>query len=94
MKIFCVGRNYVAHAKELGNEVPDEPVIFMKPKVLFFSLILHFIIPSSLMNCIMNVNWCSGSQKTGNTSRINLRPNIITGSVWALILRQGISRTT
>ena len=32
MKIFCVGRNYVAHAQELGNEVPDEPVIFMKPK--------------------------------------------------------------
>ena len=32
MKIFCVGRNYVAHASELGNEVPDEPVIFMKPK--------------------------------------------------------------
>lgn len=32
MKIFCVGRNYVDHAKELGNAVPDEPVIFMKPK--------------------------------------------------------------
>lgn len=32
MKIFCVGRNYAEHAKELGNEVPDEPVIFMKPK--------------------------------------------------------------
>ena len=32
MKIFCVGRNYVAHAQELGNEVPAEPVIFMKPK--------------------------------------------------------------
>ncbi len=32
MKIFCIGRNYVAHAKELGNDVPDEPVIFMKPK--------------------------------------------------------------
>ncbi len=32
MKIFCVGRNYVAHAKELGNDVPEEPVIFMKPK--------------------------------------------------------------
>ena len=32
MKIFCVGRNYVAHAKELGNEVPEDPVIFMKPK--------------------------------------------------------------
>ncbi len=32
MKIFCVGRNYVDHAKELGNDIPDEPVIFMKPK--------------------------------------------------------------
>ncbi|MBC7650630.1 MAG: fumarylacetoacetate hydrolase family protein [Deinococcales bacterium] len=32
MKIFCVGRNYGEHAKELGNEVPEEPVIFMKPK--------------------------------------------------------------
>lgn len=32
MKIFCVGRNYSEHAKELGNDVPDEPVIFMKPK--------------------------------------------------------------
>ena len=30
-KILCVGRNYVAHAKELGGEVPDEPLIFMKP---------------------------------------------------------------
>jgi len=32
MKIFCVGRNYSDHATELGNDVPDEPVIFMKPK--------------------------------------------------------------
>ncbi len=32
MKIFCIGRNFAAHAKELGNEVPDEPVVFMKPK--------------------------------------------------------------
>lgn len=32
MKIFCVGRNYVDHAKELGNAIPEEPVIFMKPK--------------------------------------------------------------
>lgn len=30
-KIVCVGRNYVAHAKELGNEVPKEPLIFLKP---------------------------------------------------------------
>lgn len=30
-KIVCVGRNYVEHAKELGNEVPKVPLIFMKP---------------------------------------------------------------
>src|SRR6185437_14841066 len=29
--IFCIGRNYAEHAKELGNAVPTEPVIFMKP---------------------------------------------------------------
>jgi len=30
-KIICVGRNYAAHAAELGNEVPKEPLIFLKP---------------------------------------------------------------
>jgi len=32
MKIFCVGRNYVAHIQELKNEKPQEPVIFLKPE--------------------------------------------------------------
>lgn len=30
-KIVCVGRNYAEHAMELGNEVPEKPVIFLKP---------------------------------------------------------------
>ena len=30
-KIVCIGRNYVDHIKELGNEIPKEPVIFIKP---------------------------------------------------------------
>ena len=30
-KIVCIGRNYVDHIKELGNEIPTEPVIFLKP---------------------------------------------------------------
>ena len=30
-KIICVGRNYAAHAKELGNDVPKEPLLFFKP---------------------------------------------------------------
>lgn len=32
MKIFCIGRNYADHAKELGNGLSEEPIIFMKPK--------------------------------------------------------------
>ncbi len=32
MKIICIGRNYADHAKELKNDLPTEPVIFMKPK--------------------------------------------------------------
>lgn len=31
MKIICIGRNYAEHAKELRNEIPSEPVWFMKP---------------------------------------------------------------
>lgn len=31
MKIICIGRNYVDHARELKNEVPSKPVFFMKP---------------------------------------------------------------
>lgn len=31
MKIICIGRNYSEHAKELKNEIPDKPVVFLKP---------------------------------------------------------------
>ena len=30
-RIVCIGRNYTAHATELGNEIPKEPLIFLKP---------------------------------------------------------------
>ena len=32
MKIICVGRNYVNHTKELGNDIPNEPLFFLKPE--------------------------------------------------------------
>ena len=31
MKIICIGRNYVEHARELNNPLPDKPMFFMKP---------------------------------------------------------------
>ena len=30
-RVFCIGRNYALHARELGNAAPSEPVVFMKP---------------------------------------------------------------
>lgn len=45
MKIICIGRNYAEHAKELGNEIPDEPVIFMKPKSALLQVHTPFYYP-------------------------------------------------
>jgi 2-keto-4-pentenoate hydratase/2-oxohepta-3-ene-1,7-dioic acid hydratase in catechol pathway len=45
MKIICIGRNYVAHAKELGNEVPKSPVIFLKPDTALLRKKEVFFIP-------------------------------------------------
>ncbi|KMQ71152.1 fumarylacetoacetate hydrolase family protein [Chryseobacterium koreense] len=45
MKIICIGRNYAEHAKELGNEVPDNPVIFMKPDTAVLKKGSDFYIP-------------------------------------------------
>jgi 2-keto-4-pentenoate hydratase/2-oxohepta-3-ene-1,7-dioic acid hydratase in catechol pathway len=45
MKIICVGRNYVDHAKELKNEVPTEPVIFLKPDTALLPKKQPFFIP-------------------------------------------------
>ncbi len=45
MKIICIGRNYAAHAEELGNEVPENPVIFMKPDTAVLKKGSDFYIP-------------------------------------------------
>ena len=39
-KIVCIGRNYVDHIQELDNEMPEEPVIFMKPNSALSSEII------------------------------------------------------
>ncbi len=46
MSIFCIGRNYVAHAKELGNELPSAAIIFMKPDAALLPAGDNFSIPS------------------------------------------------
>lgn len=46
-KIICVGRNYADHAKELGSEAPDTPILFIKP-------------PSSLTSLNDGITWQAG----------------------------------
>lgn len=45
MKILCVGRNYIDHAKELNNPVPNEPVIFIKPSTALTRIQKPFYYP-------------------------------------------------
>jgi 2-keto-4-pentenoate hydratase/2-oxohepta-3-ene-1,7-dioic acid hydratase in catechol pathway len=45
-KIVCVGRNYSAHAAELGNEVPKEPLIFLKPPTSIAGPSQAIVLPS------------------------------------------------
>ena len=45
MKIICVGRNYVDHIKELNNEAPKDPVLFLKPDTSILLKKQPFFIP-------------------------------------------------
>lgn len=46
MKIICVARNYADHARELKNEIPDKPVLFMKPDTALKRKKLPFFLPA------------------------------------------------
>jgi acylpyruvate hydrolase len=50
MKIFCIGRNYGAHAKELQNAIPENPVVFMKPHSALLVNHAHFYHPEFSKN--------------------------------------------
>jgi len=50
-KILCIGRNYVDHIRELGNETPSAPVIFMKPASSVIGEGEEIVIPPYSSNC-------------------------------------------
>ncbi len=50
-KVVCVGRNYVAHARELNNPVPSEPVLFMKPSTALVPLARPIVMPVGKGSC-------------------------------------------
>lgn len=50
-KVVCVGRNYAAHARELGNAVPETPILFLKPSTALVPLSPSFAIPQGRGEC-------------------------------------------
>lgn len=50
-KILCIGRNYADHIRELGNETPERPVIFMKPASCVIGEGEEIVIPSYSGDC-------------------------------------------
>lgn len=50
-KVVCVGRNYAAHARELGNAVPETPILFLKPSTALVPLSPEFVIPQGRGEC-------------------------------------------
>lgn len=50
-KIVCIGRNYVEHIRELGNQVPDKPVIFIKPASAIIGEGDKIVIPPHSSDC-------------------------------------------
>ena len=62
MKIICIGRNYAEHAKELGNNIPNDPIFFLKPEtaiqpkghpffIPFFSNEIHYEVELVIKIC-------------------------------------------
>ncbi len=55
MKIICIGRNYIDHAKELNNPVPSEPIFFMKPETALLRNNRPFFYPDFSKNIAYEV---------------------------------------
>jgi 2-keto-4-pentenoate hydratase/2-oxohepta-3-ene-1,7-dioic acid hydratase in catechol pathway len=77
--IFCIGRNYAEHAKELGNSIPTEPVVFLKPTS---SIIYHddqIVIPKNRGEIHHEVEVVLVIGKTGKNIEENLAWDYVRG---------------
>jgi len=73
MKIFCIGRNYIDHAKELNNPIPLEPMIFMKPPTAMLRDGKPFYIPDFSNNIHYEVELVVKISKNGK----NIDPKFV-----------------
>jgi 2-keto-4-pentenoate hydratase/2-oxohepta-3-ene-1,7-dioic acid hydratase in catechol pathway len=57
-KIVCVGRNYAAHARELGHEIPSEPLLFFKPSSALLAAGAPVVLPRGYERIDMEAELC------------------------------------
>lgn len=78
MKIFCIGRNYAEHAKELNNELPENPVIFMKPPTALLRQNADFYHPDFSKNIHHEIEIVLKIDKNGKSISPKFAPNYYT----------------
>jgi 2-keto-4-pentenoate hydratase/2-oxohepta-3-ene-1,7-dioic acid hydratase in catechol pathway len=75
MKIICVGRNYIDHAKELNNPIPSSPLIFMKPSTALLTDSKPFYHPDFSDNIHYELEIVLKICKNGKSIQENFAPS-------------------
>lgn len=85
-KAVCVGRNYAAHARELGNAVPETPILFLKPRTAMVPLSPDFAIPADRGGCHHETEIAVLIGRTAKDISLDEAPGVIAGYGLALDL--------
>jgi len=85
-KAVCVGRNYAAHARELGNAVPETPILFLKPRTAMVPLSPDFAIPADRGGCHHETEIAVLIGRTATNISRDEAPGVIAGYGLALDL--------
>lgn len=98
-KVVCVGRNYLQHIKELDNDVPSEPLLFIKPSTALSALNRSVVIPKHLGPChnelevavLINSRLCQSSIKDAEAAiwGIGLGLDLTLRDVQSALKKQG-----
>lgn len=96
-KIVCIGRNYAEHIKELGNQTPDKPVIFIKPASSLVSSGGLVVIPDYSDDCHHEIELAVLIGKTAKGVTVEAALDYVSGYAVALDLTlrdvQGVQKT-
>ena len=96
-KIVCIGRNYAEHIKELGNQTPDKPVIFIKPASSLVSSGGTVVIPGYSDDCHHEIELAVLIGKTAKDVTAEAALDYVSGYAVALDLTlrdvQGVQKT-